>query len=195
MTSRRKLAAILFADIVGYTRQVNADEAKGLEHRREFEALARSAAVSHSGRVVKMIGDAAMLEFASAVEAVGCALDLQQQMADLDQRLGAGGQLRIRVGVHVGDVAEEDGDLYGNAVNIAQRVHDQAQPGGICITRDVYVQIRPIMKVRCEPAKRRPGKGMPEPIEVFSVIADLTGPLGDRRNGPARTHAWRSRPG
>ncbi len=181
MSQRRKLAAILFADIVGYTRQMNDDEVRGLERRRQFENLAKSVAASHSGRVVKMIGDAAMLEFTSAVDAVSAALSMQRQMADLGGRLGTDEKLQARVGVHVGDVVEEDGDLFGNAVNIAQRVYDTAQPGGICITRDVYVQIRPIMKLRCEPARRKPGKPMPEPIEVLSIIADASDTLSANR--------------
>lgn len=174
MSTRRKLAAVLFADIAGFTQQVSADEVKGLERRRRMEELVKSSAASHSGRVVKTIGDAVMLEFASAVEAVGCALDVQREMEWLNRELGSEEPVHLRVGIHVGDVVEEDNDLYGNAVNIAQRVQDMAPPGGICITREVFVQVRPTLKLHYELVTTPPPKPLPEPVEVFRVTSQTT---------------------
>ncbi len=168
MTTKRKLAAILFADIAGYTKQLSEDEVSGLDRRRRVETLVKGCVATHNGHLVKTIGDAVMVEFASAVEAVSCALQIQDDIHGLNSEMD-GADLKVRVGVHVGDVVEEDDDLYGNGVNIAQRVQEAASPGSVCITREVFVQIRPILKLRCEPVRVTTGKPMPEPVEVFEV--------------------------
>ena len=169
MRPQRKLAAIVFADIAGFSRQVSEDEVAGLESRRQVEQLIKATSLTHGGRVVKTIGDAVMLEFYSAVEAVSCAVAIQREMRDLNTRLATRPPVLVRIGVHVGDVVEENGDLFGNGVNIAQRVQTLAIPGGICISREVYVQIRPILKLRCELVTAKPDKAMPEPVDVFTV--------------------------
>lgn len=183
----------MFADIAGFTRQVSRDENEGLERRRRVEQLIKGCAVGHSGRVVKTIGDAVMLEFQSAVEAVSCALVIQNEMRELNRELGTREPLQVRVGIHVGDVVEEDHDLYGNGVNIAQRVQTIALPGGICISREVYVQIRPILKLRCEPVSRQPTKDMPEAVEVFQVTDERieTGIPGSAASGAVPHEAGR----
>jgi class 3 adenylate cyclase len=172
MTLRRKLAAILFSDIVGFTRHVSLDESQGLDWRARVEQLSKVCALTHSGRVVKTIGDAVMIEFSSAVEAVTCALAMQEEVRALSADLGLAEPLQVRIGIHVGDVVEEDEDLYGNAVNIAQRVQETAQPGTVCISREVYVQIRPILKLRCDPVTASSRKPMPEPVEVLQVTSE-----------------------
>lgn len=169
MQPKRKLAAILFVDIAGYTTQANQDERRALEIREEVERLVKSSTLGHLGRVVKTLGDGAMLEFASAVEAVTCALEIQEHMGDLNRRLALEQPVLVRIGAHVGDVVEEDDDLFGNAVNIASRVLGMAQPGGICITREVYVQIRPILNLHCTPVTVSGEKSFPEPVEVFAI--------------------------
>jgi class 3 adenylate cyclase len=172
---QRKLAAILFADIAGFTRQVHLDERKGLSRRRTVEQLIKSAVLTHNGRLVKSIGDGFMAEFGSAVEAVSCSLAVQKELTSLK---GEDEAILVRIGIHTGDVVEEDGDIYGNAVNIAQRVQTMAPPGGICITREVFGQIRPILKLRCHPVTSASSKPMPEPLEVFEVsTADGTEPV------------------
>lgn len=182
--AKRKLAAIVFADIAGYTERSNRDESGTLQIRTQVERLLKSSTVSHNGRVVKVLGDGAMLEFASAVDAVGCALDMQSQMMELNASLELVDPVMLRVGVHVGDVVEEEDDLYGNAVNIASRVSGMAAPGGICITREVYVQIRPILNLRCDPVLESQGGRLPEPIEVFAIMGgDTPAPTVVRRAG------------
>lgn len=168
--ARRKLAAIVFADIAGYTDKTQRDEAGTLTLRDRIERLIKASTLGHNGRVVKTLGDGAMLEFASAVEAVSCAIDIQDQMDVLNADLEMAEPIALRVGVHVGDVVEEDDDLYGNAVNIASRVLGMAKPGGICITREVYVQIRPILKLNFEPVAGASSDRLPEPVEVFAII-------------------------
>lgn len=182
--AKRKLAAIVFADIAGYTERSNRDESGTLQIRTQVERLLKSSTISHNGRVVKVLGDGAMLEFASAVDAVGCALEIQAQMAELNTSLELSDPALLRVGVHVGDVVEEADDLYGNAVNIASRVAGMAAPGGICITREVYVQIRPILNLRCDPVSETEGGRLPEPIEVFAIMGgDTPAPAVIRRSG------------
>lgn len=182
--AKRKLAAIVFADIAGYTERSNRDESGTLQIRTQVERLLKSSTISHNGRVVKVLGDGAMLEFASAVDAVGCALEIQAQMAELNTSLELSDPALLRVGVHVGDVVEEEDDLYGNAVNIASRVAAMAAPGGICITREVYVQIRPILNLRCDPVSETEGGRLPEPIEVFAIMGgDTPAPTVIRRSG------------
>src|SRR4051812_44280461 len=113
---RRKLAAILFADIVDYTRRMSSDEASGLAMRRLLDDAVRGSAAATAGRVVKPLGDGWMLEFESAVAAVSCALELQQKVADLNRGHPGPVPVQLRIGIHVGDVVEEDGDLHGNTV-------------------------------------------------------------------------------
>ncbi len=172
MAAQRKLAAIVFADIAGFCQRVSEDESAGLECRRHVEQLIKGAALTHGGRVIKTIGDAVMLEFYSAVEAVSCALEIQKGMRMFNVERDTGEPVQVRIGVHIGDVVEEDNDLYGNGVNIAQRVQTMAQPGGICISREVYVQIRPILKLRCAPVTTTPPKPLPEFVEVFNVAEE-----------------------
>ena len=172
MPTQRKLAAIVFTDIAGYTKQISHDELKGLDRRRRVEQLVKSSTVTHTGRVVKTIGDGFMLEFNSSVEAVTCALEIQKGMLSLNLELASVEPVRVRIGIHVGDVVEEDNDLYGNAVNIAQRVQTMAAPGGICITRDVYTQIRPILNLQCDIVTAQPEKPMHEHMEVFQVTGE-----------------------
>lgn len=171
-TAKRKLAAIVFADIAGYTDRSQKDEAGTLDARAHVERLIKSSTVSHHGRIVKTLGDGAMLEFASAVEAVSAALDIQEQIENLNREKELAEPIKVRVGVHVGDVVEEEGDLYGNAVNIASRVLAMAQPGGICITREVYVQIRPILKLQCAPVAGTTAHRLPDKVEVFAIVGE-----------------------
>jgi class 3 adenylate cyclase len=167
MSTRRKLAAILFADIVGYSRQVSRDETTGLEWRRRIEELIRTSAGTHSGRLVKSIGDGVMLEFGSAVDAVDCALDIQERIRSLNAEFLLAEPVRVRIGIHIGDVVEESGDLYGNPVNIAARLEKIAPPGGICVSRDVQAQVRPARRLEYQPVPAQALHHLPEPVEAF----------------------------
>jgi class 3 adenylate cyclase len=188
MPARRKLTAIVFADIVGFTRQVSRDERAGLERRRRVEERICAAAEARGGRVVKSIGDAVMLEFASAVEAVSCGLEVQEAVRSL--AAGWTEPLQVRVGVHAGDVAEEDGDLFGNAVNIAQRVQRMASPGGLCVTREVLDQVRPVLRLEASPVAEELLRTLPERRDVFEVRARQESPAvvrtDDTGGGEAR---------
>jgi adenylate cyclase len=144
MTENRKLAAILIADVAGYSRLTGADEEGTLSRLRTLRGeLFTPAVASHNGRVVKRTGDGAIVEFRSVVEAVRCAIEVQRGM--VERNVGAPDDSRIdfRVGIHLGDVVEEaDGDLMGDGVNVAARLEGICEPGGICLSEDAYRQVR-----------------------------------------------------
>ena len=139
----RRLAAILAVDVVGYSRLVGADEAGTLarvkRHRIEF---AEPQIDEYRGRVVKLTGDGALVEFASAVDAVECAVAIQTGMVEREANMPEDRRIRYRIGINLGDVVREDGDIFGDGVNIAARLEGLAEPGGICIARPVYNEVK-----------------------------------------------------
>jgi adenylate cyclase len=136
MSETRKLAAILVADVVGYSRLAGADEDRTLARLRGLRSdLIDPAIAAHHGRIVKRTGDGAIVEFRSAVDAVRCAIELQTGLIERNAGVPPERRIEYRVGIHVGDVVEEgDGDLMGDGVNIAARVEGLAMPGGICLS-------------------------------------------------------------
>src|SRR5215472_612543 len=140
---RRRLAAILAADVVGYSRMMQADEAGTLAVLKSRRTEILQPLVSkHHGRIIKVMGDGVLVEFASAVSAVQCAVDLQQAMAASNRGLSDDRQIMLRIGINLGDVMVEGGDLYGDGVNIAARLEGLAEPGGILISGTAYDQVR-----------------------------------------------------
>jgi adenylate cyclase len=143
MPAVRRLAAILAADVAGYSRLMGADEEGTHErlkaHRRE---LFDPKITEHSGRIVKTTGDGMLVEFASVIDAVRCAAELQRAMIDREAGMPEGRRIRFRIGINLGDVIVEDDDIFGDGVNVAARLETLAEPGGICISRTVREQIR-----------------------------------------------------
>ncbi len=144
MTGTRKLAAILAADVVGYSRLAGADEERTLARLRALRGdLVDPAIAAHRGRVVKRTGDGVLAEFRSVVDAVRCALEIQTGMVERNAGVASDRAIQFRIGIHLGDVVEEeDGDLMGDGVNIAARLEGVAEPGGICLSEDAYRQER-----------------------------------------------------
>ncbi len=153
MSETRKIAAILVADVVGYTRLAGADEDRTLSRLRGlWSDLIDPAIAAHHGRIVKRTGDGAIVEFRSVVDAVRCAIEMQEGMVERNAGLSPERRIEFRVGIHLGDVVEEsDGDLMGDGVNIAARLEGIAEPGGICLSEDAYRQVRG----RLDPARCR----------------------------------------
>ena len=144
MTENRKIAAILVADVVGYSRLAGADEDRTLSRLRGLRSdLIDPAIAANHGRVVKRTGDGSLIEFRSVVDAVRCAIEVQNGLIERNAGLPPDRRIEFRIGIHLGDVVEEsDGDLMGDGVNIAARLESICQPGAICLSEDAYRQVK-----------------------------------------------------
>ncbi len=166
----RKLAAILAADVVGYGRLMEQDEAGTFERLRAHrKQLFEPEIEQHHGRVFKLVGDGLLAEFASVVDAVECAAVLQRGMAQRNSELPVDQRIDIRIGLHVGDVIVEDGDRHGDAVNVAARLQQLAEPGGICVSRTVMDHVRQKVALAFELSGEERLKNITEPVSVFRV--------------------------
>ena len=167
---RRKLAVVMFADMVGYTALTQRDEPLALEMVSELGDMLRPTLVEFGGRKVKTIGDGYLVEFGSALEAVRCALKIQRALRTRNEAGRAPDErIAIRVGIHLGDVEEKAGDILGDAVNIASRLEPLAKPGGICISQQVYDQIRNRGEFSFSRIGRRRLKNVRTPLVVYDV--------------------------
>jgi class 3 adenylate cyclase len=179
----RRLAAVMAVDVVGYSRLVGADEvgtlARVKAHRKE---LVEPLIAEHRGRVVKLTGDGALVEFASAVDGVECAVAIQTGMAEREAAEPEERRIRYRIGINLGDIVLEDGDIFGDGVNVAARVEGLAAPGGICVARSVYDQVKIKLDLRFEPMGEHRAKNIAEPITIYRV---LPGPGARPKTTPA----------
>jgi TolB-like protein/class 3 adenylate cyclase len=168
---QRKLAAILAADVAGYSRLTGADEEGTLARLRALRSDLFDPAVSvHRGRVVKRSGDGAIVEFRSVVDAVRCAIEVQNGMVERNAGLSPERKIEFRMGIHLGDVVEEsDGDLMGDGVNIAARLEGIAEPGRICLSEDAYRQVRDRLKEVFVDLGDKELKNIARPVRVYSV--------------------------
>jgi TolB-like protein/class 3 adenylate cyclase/Flp pilus assembly protein TadD len=168
---QRKLVAILAADIVGYTRLAGADEDNTLARLRALRSDLIDPAISvHHGRVVKRTGDGILIEFRSVVDAVRCAIEVQNGMVERNAGLPPERRIEFRVGIHLGDVVEEsDGDLMGDGVNIAARLEGIAKPGAICLSEDAYRQVKVRLDLAVSDLGEQSLKNIAEPMRVYSV--------------------------
>jgi adenylate cyclase len=171
MSETRKLAAILAADVVGYSRLAGADEDRTLARLRALRSdLIDPAFAVHNGRVVKRMGDGFLVEFRSVVDAVRCAIEVQNGMVERNAGLPADRRIDFRIGIHLGDVVEEsDGDLMGDGVNIAARLEGIAKPGAICLSEDAYRQVRARLDLAITDLGEAKLKNIAEPVRAYSV--------------------------
>ena len=172
----RRLSAILAADVVGYTALMGADEAGTLRRltglRREFlEPMIGE----HHGRIVKLMGDGLLVEFASVVDAVVCAITWQEGVAEREAATGESKPLRFRIGVNLGDVMVEGTDIHGDGVNIAARLEGRARPGEIWLSDDVYRQARGKIDAEFEDLGEFELKNVAEPVRVYRIAAGRSG--------------------
>ncbi len=184
MGEERKVAAILVADIVGYSRLTSADEEATLARLRALRSeLFNPAVAAHGGRVVKRTGDGAIVEFRSVVEAVRCALEVQSGMVEHNAGLPGDKRIEFRTGIHLGDVIEEaDGDLIGDGVNIAARLEAISAPGGVCLSEDAWRQVRDKIPEPFADLGERQLKNIARPMRVFALG-------GESGADPPRPHA------
>jgi len=161
MIEQRRLAAILVADVVGYSKRVGSDETGTLAALRELRMkIIEPQIAKHAGRLFKSVGDGFLIEFASAVQAVSCAKAIQDANAD--------GRLPLRIGIHVGDVVVQGDDLMGDGVNIAARLEGVAEPGGIALSRQVHDQVRDRIDAAFEDRGEIELKNIARPVHVFA---------------------------
>src|SRR5271157_5953366 len=171
MSETRKLAAILAADVVGFSRLTGADEERTLARLRALRSdLLDPTIAVHRRRVVKRTGDGALVEFRSVVDAVRCAIEIQNSMVERNAGLPPDRRIEFRIGIHIGDVVEEaDGDLMGDGVNIAARLEGIAEPGGICLSEQAYWQVKGRLDLTVLDLGPTQLKNIAEPIRVYSL--------------------------
>src|SRR6266851_1237816 len=171
MNESRKLAAILAADVVEFSRLTGADEDRTLARLRALRSdLVDPTIAVHKGRVVKRTGDGAIVEFRSVVDAVRCAVEIQNAMVERNAGVPEDRRIVFRIGIHLGDVVEEsDGDLMGDGVNIAARLESVAGPGAICLSEDAYRQVKARLDLAVTDLGQTQLKNIVEPIRVYSL--------------------------
>jgi adenylate cyclase len=182
MSALRKLAAILAADVVGYSRLTGIDEEGTLKRLRNLRRELIDPAVSiHRGRIVKTTGDGILIEFSSVVDAVRCALDVQRGMDSRNSDFPAEQRIEFRVGINLGDVVVEGEDLLGDGVNVAARLEGISDPGGICISDAAYHQVRDKLDVDFEDAGEQQLKNIARPVRIYRLRLDKPAlPLPDK---------------
>src|SRR5580698_3915525 len=178
----RKLATILSADVAEFSRLMGEDEEATLKtfrgHKKVFEALV----ATHRGRIFNTAGDAILAEFASAVEAVRCATDIQSALRTRNDQLPPNRQVRFRIGINLGDVMVQGQDLMGDGVNVAARLQTAAEPGGICLSGSVHDQIRNKLSLSFQSLGEKSYKNIQQPVRTFSIAeADGSGVIAPKR--------------
>jgi adenylate cyclase len=185
-TETRKLAAILAADVVGFSRLAGVDEERTLARLRALRSdLIDPTIAVHKGRVVKRTGDGAIIEFRSVVDAVRCAIEVQNAMVERNSGVPEDRRIEFRIGVHLGDVVEEDdGDLMGDGVNIAARLEGVAKPGAICLSEDAYRQVKSRLDLNVSDLGPKALKNIAEPVRVYSVEVGKPGAKPKPKSAP-----------
>jgi TolB-like protein/Flp pilus assembly protein TadD len=185
MTASRKLAAILAADVVGYSRMMGEDEAGTAQAVRERREAAAPIVAAHSGRVFKTMGDATFIEFPSVVSAAECALEIQRMMAERNADLPENRRVVYRIGVHLGDVLVEGDDLLGDGVNVAARLEGVAEPGGVCLSRVAYGLVRGKIEADFLDLGETNLKNIARPTRVYAMTARAEAPGSPAAQSPA----------
>jgi len=171
---QRRLAAIFAADMVGYSRLMEADERGTIARQKSHRAeLIDPKIAEHHGRIVKLMGDGMLVEFPSVVDAVECAIAVQRAMAKREADVAEERRIQYRVGINLGDIVLDGGDIFGTGVNMAARLQELAEPGGIWISHSVYEQVRLILHLNCEDVGERKVKNISEPVHAYRLVIDL----------------------
>jgi class 3 adenylate cyclase len=184
---KRKIAAIMAADITGYSKLVAEDEEETLRRLASYRAVFEDFISRFSGRIFNTAGDAVLAEFPSTVDAVRCAIDVQESLRTRNLAYPPSRQMSFRIGITIGDMVERDGDLLGDGVNIAARLEELAQPGGLCVSRTVYEQVSGKLSVEFVDIGEQEGKNIPAPIHAYTLLLGA----GD---GRVQAPSWRKKP-
>src|SRR5258708_7450536 len=167
---QRKLAAIMFTDMVGYSALAQRDDRLALELLEEHRRLLREIFPRFNGTEIKTIGDAFLVEFGSALEAAQRAIEIQRTLAKRNHDVTSDRRIELKIGIHIGDVIHRHGDVYGDGVNIASRIEQLAGAGGICISTDVERQIRNALEARFEKFGSADLKNIKLPMDLFRIV-------------------------
>ncbi|MCZ6645247.1 MAG: adenylate/guanylate cyclase domain-containing protein, partial [SAR324 cluster bacterium] len=171
-STQRKLTAILCADVAGYSRLMGADEEATLATLTAYRKVFVSEIENHHGRVVDAKGDAILAEFASVVDAVNCAVEIQRELAERNAELPDDRRMDFRIGINLGDVVVKDGVIYGDGVNVAARLESLAEPGSICISRPVFDQVESKLNLECEYLGEQQVKNIAKPVRAYKVLPE-----------------------
>jgi adenylate cyclase len=170
MTQTRRLAAILAADVVGYSRLIGADEEGTLDRLRAIRTDVIDPKITeHRGRIVKTTGDGLLVEFTSVIDALRCATEIQSDMAECNAGIAAEERIEFRMGINVGDVVVEDGDIFGDGVNVAARLEGLADPGGICVSARVQEDAAGKLNLSFADMGEQALKNITRPVRVYRV--------------------------
>ena len=167
---KRRLAAIMFTDMAGYTALGQRNESLSLALADEQRKLLRPVFNRHNGREIKTIGDAFLIEFGNALDAIRCAYDVQRASREFNISQPSDQRIILRIGLHLGDVVESQGDISGYAVNIASRIQSLAEDGGICVTRQVYDQVQNKFDLPLKSLGSKSLKNVSAPLEVYEMV-------------------------
>src|SRR6266700_7801305 len=167
---QRRLAAIMFTDMVGYSAMAQRDDQLALALLEEHRQLLREIFPRFHGTEIKTIGDAFLVEFGSALEAAQCAIEIQRTLAKRNHDVTSDRRIELKIGIHIGDVVHRDGDVYGDGVNIASRIEQLAGAGGICVSMDVERQIRNALEARFEKFGSAELKNIKLPMDLFRIV-------------------------
>jgi adenylate cyclase len=169
----RRLTTILSADVVGYSRLMGDDAAGTLTALKALRReLVKPKEIQYGGRTMKLTGDGALMEFASVVDAVAFAVEVQLAVAERNQEVPEDRRIVYRMGINIGDIILEGDDIYGDGVNIAARLEGLAEPGGICISRSVHTQVRGKLDLNLDHLDEKEVKNIAEPVSVYRVVMD-----------------------
>lgn len=165
----RRLAAVMFTDIVGYTALTQKDETLALEIVEEHRAMLRPLFRKHNGKEIKTMGDGFIVEFQSALEAVECSLSVQTGVSDFNSNHSSEKRFQLRIGIHLGDVIHKNNDVYGDAVNIASRVMPLCVPGSVCVTEQVYSQVKNKIDKPFVSVGKKKLKNVETPVKAYAL--------------------------
>ena len=189
MVTQRRLTAILAADMVGYSRQMGADEAGTLAALKSLRSdLIDNKIADNHGRIVKLTGDGMLVEFSSVVHAVACAVEIQRAMRNRNSEITPDNCIEFRIGINLGDVIVEGDDIYGDGVNVAVRIESIAEPGGIAISSSVRDHVGNRLDLHFEDRGEQQFKNIDKPTRVYNVVLDkpeMTGMITAEEKRPS----------
>src|SRR5262245_29622053 len=171
----RRLAAILAADIAGYSRLMGEDESATARDLKGHQVVVLPLIARHGGRIIDTAGDGIMAEFSSVSGAAECALEIQTVMAQRNDGVPESRRMQFRIGINLGDIIHDESRIYGDGINIAARLESMAEPGGICVSRPVFDQVGRTLKAEFRALGPRSFKNISRPVEVFVIVAHETG--------------------